>query len=436
MKKALIVDDSRLARTLLGRLLSEHGVAADMAESAEAALDYLKLNRPDVVFLDHNMPGIDGFQALDAIKTNPATATIPVMMYTSEEGEVYLGQARALGALGVLPKTLQPVEVVNVLRRLHLIPGGSSAHPPGTPAESAASSGSFDTRPLDAARLREILEPMFFEHATSLREEMRRGLQRFAEASAPPPVAAPDPLPAPPPAPRAHRPMRLAAMLLAAVALTFGYLYFATRSTLDDANESVQRLASDSAALSDAAARSGARLTSASASANGGLTDLVGVLEWGVNRGNRYAFGAIPFDDERATMLASLSEQLDRVGFEGRIAFEAHVGRFCMNYGSDGMLELAPPDQPATTCSQIGWPEGEAIALGERQSLAFANAVSTAMARNPQIAVETFSRGSDDPEVDYPAPGYELTAGVWNAIAAANHRVNVRIVPRQATARR
>ena len=106
MKKALIVDDSRLARTVLGRLLSEHGVAADMAESAELALDYLKHHRPDVVFLDHNMPGIDGFQALDAIKTNPATATIPVMMYTSEAGEVYLGQARALGALGVLPKTL------------------------------------------------------------------------------------------------------------------------------------------------------------------------------------------------------------------------------------------------------------------------------------------------------------------------------------------
>ena len=41
---------------------------------------------------------------MQAIKNNPATATIPILMYTSQEGELYLGQARALGAIGVLPK--------------------------------------------------------------------------------------------------------------------------------------------------------------------------------------------------------------------------------------------------------------------------------------------------------------------------------------------
>src|SRR5690606_3256808 len=123
MKTALIVDDSRLARTVLSRLLAEHDVAADTAPTAEAALEYLKERRPDVVFLDHNMPGMDGFDALEAIKANPATATIPVLMYTSQEGELYVGQARALGALGVLPKSLHPTEVTQVLRSLHLIPG-------------------------------------------------------------------------------------------------------------------------------------------------------------------------------------------------------------------------------------------------------------------------------------------------------------------------
>lgn len=431
MKKALIVDDSRLARTVLGKLLAEHGVAADMAESAEAALDYLKQNRPDVVFLDHNMPGIDGFQALDAIKTNPTTATIPVMMYTSEEGEVYLGQARALGALGVLPKTLRPVEVVNVLRRLHLIPGTAAEQP--LPSPDTAASGTFETRPLDAARLREILEPLFFEHATSLREEMRRGLQRVVAANAPPPAVAvtAEPQPAPP----RRRPLRLATALLAAVAVTFAYLYFATRSALDEANERVQRLATDAAVLSNVNAIGAARRGSTGNQA-GALADVIGVLEWGVNRGNRYAFGAIPLDDERATMLAALTEQLDRLGFEGRVALETHVGRFCMNVGSDGLLELAAPEQPAATCSQIGWPESEAVTLGDRQSLAFANAVASAMARNPGIAVETYSRGSEDPDVDYPATSYELTAGVWNAVAAANHRVNVRIIPTPSGARR
>ena len=158
MKRALIVDDSRLARAVLSRLLTQHGVATDTAESAEVALDYLKHSRPDVVFLDHNMPGMGGFEALETIKKNPSTATIPVMMYTSQEGELYVGQARALGALGVLPKTLQPVEVVNVLRGLHLIPApgeprpadAATGAPHAAPAATQATAPSTAARPLDA----------------------------------------------------------------------------------------------------------------------------------------------------------------------------------------------------------------------------------------------------------------------------------------------
>ena len=67
------------------------------------------------------MPGMDGFQAVQAIKNDPRTVTIPIMMYTSEEGEVYLGQARALGAVGVLPKQIMHADVSKVLYQLHLI---------------------------------------------------------------------------------------------------------------------------------------------------------------------------------------------------------------------------------------------------------------------------------------------------------------------------
>ena len=102
-KRALIVDDSKSARLFLARVLEKYDIDVDSAESAEAAIDYLSSNRPDVIFMDHLMTGMDGLQAVRAIKNDPRTATIPIMMYTSQEGEVYLGQARALGALGVLP---------------------------------------------------------------------------------------------------------------------------------------------------------------------------------------------------------------------------------------------------------------------------------------------------------------------------------------------
>ena len=99
-KCALIVDDSKSARHVLRKLLTAHQLRVETAESAEDALAYLSTARPDVIFMDHMMPGMDGFQAVRAIKDNPATATIPIMMYTSQEGELYVGQARALGAVG------------------------------------------------------------------------------------------------------------------------------------------------------------------------------------------------------------------------------------------------------------------------------------------------------------------------------------------------
>ena len=64
----------------------------------------------DVILLDLKMPGMDGLQALAAIKRNPRTATIPVMMYTAKEGEVYVSQARALGAIGVQGMTVSEVK--------------------------------------------------------------------------------------------------------------------------------------------------------------------------------------------------------------------------------------------------------------------------------------------------------------------------------------
>src|SRR6185503_3083192 len=120
-KRALIVDDSKSARVFLSRILEKYEIDVDSAENAESAIEYLGSHRPDVIFMDHMMPGMDGFQAVQAIKNNPRTAMIPIMMYTSQEGELYLGQARALGAVGVLPKQIKPTDVSKVLYQLHLV---------------------------------------------------------------------------------------------------------------------------------------------------------------------------------------------------------------------------------------------------------------------------------------------------------------------------
>jgi CheY-like chemotaxis protein len=120
-KRALVVDDSKSARAFLSRILERHEISVDAAESAEAAIDYLQRNKPDVIFMDHLMPGMDGFQAVQTIKNNPRTSSIPILMYTSQEGDLYLGQARALGAEGVLPKQIKQSDVTRMLFQLRLV---------------------------------------------------------------------------------------------------------------------------------------------------------------------------------------------------------------------------------------------------------------------------------------------------------------------------
>jgi CheY-like chemotaxis protein len=415
-KTALIVDDSPVARHALGRLLAEHQLAADTAPSAEAALDYLRQRRPDVIFMDHLMPGMDGFEALEAIKANPATATIPVMMYTSQEGELYVGQARALGAFGVLPKDLKPVEVARVLKALHLIPGppepDQGARPPPKSAAEAA----------DSHRVKELLEELFYQQRSALREEIREGYQRaLASTQAPPPAAGAAISGVPP---KLLGVSGLVAGALVLVAVTFAYLYFNANRLLQDATERSSELIASSAELNAASAQ----VLSARpvrATGNGGLLDAV---EWAMNLAGGYAFDEVPLDDNRAQVIGRLVQYLDDAGFSGTIAIEVHVGQFCMNFDADGVPMLAPPNQPAGDCLQIGWSPAEATAMGRRQTLAFANTVATATT-DTGIRVATVSAGSDRPAIEYPLLNAYLTADEWNEIAAANHRVDVRLVP-------
>jgi CheY-like chemotaxis protein len=414
-KVALIVDDSPLARHVLSKLLVGYGMTAETVDSAEAALEYLKHRRPDVVFMDHMMPGMDGFEALEAIKANPITATIPVMMYTSQEGELYVGQARALGAFGVLPKELKPVEVARVLQALHLIP----AQPPAarTSAQPAGASPSRD--PGDSQRVAALLEELFHQQRSALREEIREGYERALASTQPPP-----PAPVEAPAKRAQtRVSLLVALVLFGTTLTFGYLYFNSNRLLQQvttrSTELIARTAQLSAANAEVMNRQQGR---------GIEQDYLDILEWAVNLSGTYGFLDVPLDDSRARTLARLIRFLDQAGFSGEFVVEVHVGRFCMNFGPDLSLLPAPETQPARDCQQIGWTDPQADEIARRQSVSFANLLAAEAQRSSKIMVETESYASDRPAVEYPVLTDFLSAGEWNAIAQRNHRVNVRLV--------
>ncbi|HSN71406.1 MAG TPA: response regulator, partial [Steroidobacteraceae bacterium] len=189
-KRALIVDDSRSARVILSRMLESYGLQVDTAETAEQALEFLGHTRPDVIFMDHLMPGMDGFQAVQAIKANPDTAIIPVMMYTSQEGELYVSQARALGAVGVLPKTVKQVDVSRVLYQLHLLPDrrqnrsalftnvAQAANEPAASTPAGTESGA-SKQELEAT-LRPLIAQALKEQHSELRRFMLASFEAFA----------------------------------------------------------------------------------------------------------------------------------------------------------------------------------------------------------------------------------------------------------------
>jgi CheY-like chemotaxis protein len=117
-KTALIIDDSPTSQAVLKRLLKDIDFQVDTQKSGEEALLFLQSHTPDVIFLDHIMPGLDGFQVLRQLKSNPATYDIPVVMYTSQNAIKYASEARALGAVGVLPKQVGSKDLSLIMQRV------------------------------------------------------------------------------------------------------------------------------------------------------------------------------------------------------------------------------------------------------------------------------------------------------------------------------
>lgn len=436
-KTALIVDDSRSARVVLKRMLETHELDVDTAESAEDALDYLNERRPDVIFMDHLMPGMDGFEAVSAIKNNPATATIPIMMYTSQEGEVYVGQARALGAVGVLPKQVEPVELSKVLESLRVIGRDQQVEALENEDVTAESSGEYPLLETLDQDLRFLIKDLFDQQRAILRRDLLDSYEtianRVVDEIRPPPVPEPDE----PQAPAEHfspRANRIAVAVLALLTMVFAALYWQREQRFRELQLSYsalqQSLDSQRAGEAEENLAFNRRMDEFEGSLASMYTTTIGAIEWGANRASTYAFDVLPLGDSRLSIIEQVTSQLSAIDFSGVVRVEAHTGDFCMVVdGADG-YRLAPAALPADACDQLGQSPGEAYESGLRQSVAFANYTRLAGERSGgRIRYEIVSLGNSDPLIAYPAAIVGLTAGEWNSIAASNHRVEISIIP-------
>jgi len=82
---ALVVDDSMLIRHTVCRYLEDRGFAVETASNGQDALETLKRVRPDLIITDIRMPKMSGSELITALKSQPSTANIPLVIVTGKQ---------------------------------------------------------------------------------------------------------------------------------------------------------------------------------------------------------------------------------------------------------------------------------------------------------------------------------------------------------------
>ena len=97
--RALVVDDSRATRTIIKRMLNEVGLEVVEATDGIDALRRLKeIGQADVLLVDWNMPEMNGYDLLCALRRDPQYHQVPLMMVTSETELAQMAKALEAGA--------------------------------------------------------------------------------------------------------------------------------------------------------------------------------------------------------------------------------------------------------------------------------------------------------------------------------------------------
>ena len=467
-KRALIVDDSKTAQLRLRKMLDQYDLQIDLAGSAEEALSYLSYRNPSVIFLDHLMPGMDGFEALKVIKANPYTATIPVVMYTSKSGDLYMGQARALGAVDVLSKDeIEPSSIQKVMSAINVLPKVAVEPTPArhrdenvvSPVEEAALTerGSrpeqtdiaaavpaAEPAPVsspehrsDPENLKRHLTRLLEMNTIKIRQEvsdqnrfmfkrMMRELKdiktgRESQPPAPPIVVGPQ---------RHEEKGRsiIPDLIIIAVLVFIG---FQAHNILNGQADNEQQILALQSRLderqADSRAVAGQNKNMQSAGDDEIKRKLFAAIEWSMNLNNQFDFGELALNDERLTVIQDLISRLHEAQFSGVVLLSVNHGDFCVVTTSNGDLVLPKPETSVQNCQLLSQQATE-FAVQDQMSLAFVNfLLSSPLLSDQGIQIDLVSHGLDQPKFSYPEP--TVSAGRWNQVARLNNRVDIELIP-------
>lgn len=433
-KKALIVDDSKLALFVLKKMLVEQGLGVDTAQSAEECLGYLVHNKPDIIFMDHTMPGMDGLEALEIIKDNPDTQNIPVMMYTSKEDEAYLSRARAAGAVDILPKQLKPTDLYKALQKFSLHTNLDETEIPVANEDMMHSSVLADPVQDESAELSQLVRDaeVALEKETLkqfVNQELERHYNRYTNIlkrvnqrlellildskenlanilEADRKILS-----------RTSSLMRPLILFLGFFVL--GYLYF-------DLNRSVTSLEQRMVSLNNAYEENipwdlDNQLSANSAdSAAVDIRGLLDALEESINVNNMVPYDSTLLGDNIGQKILNLILPLNTANYSGIVQITAHVGKFCFVSNSNGQFVLPAKDTLFSTC-QVLEPDINIEKIADPKFLQLIKEINESNDNSFTIALEV----NQDPNklTLYPEPSSTLRALEWNQVAQKNHRV-------------
>jgi two-component system cell cycle response regulator len=115
-RRILVVDDDPRLLHIVQMYLAIEEFDVVTALNGEDGLREVEENTPDLVILDIMMPGMDGIELCRRIRTNPATASIPVLMFSALSGDEDVERARQAGANHLITKPFNLVGLGSVVR--------------------------------------------------------------------------------------------------------------------------------------------------------------------------------------------------------------------------------------------------------------------------------------------------------------------------------
>jgi len=123
-RQVLVVDDDPVVRSILGTALRQRSLLYDEAGDGAEAIRLLRENAYAVVLLDIMMPGVNGFEVLDAI--DPTAANTPVVLVVSGADRAVLDRLDSRRIHGIVKKPFDPDEIASVVAACAEIRGRST----------------------------------------------------------------------------------------------------------------------------------------------------------------------------------------------------------------------------------------------------------------------------------------------------------------------